>query len=78
MKKMTNDEALAGWDALKADETKQKEKILWDHFPKALERSKDGVSLGQIRQFYEKLGAKYSPVTFRKKWDELMKKHKQT
>ncbi|MPV67624.1 hypothetical protein [Burkholderia sp. BE17] len=64
-----------GWDELGSGNKVQKEMILKEHFPKALERFNAGVSLSKIRQHYEKLGAKYSPVTFRKKWDELVRAH---
>ncbi|WP_254228227.1 hypothetical protein [Burkholderia gladioli] len=63
----------SGWNELGAGNETQKEKILKLHFPRALERFNAGVSLSKIRQHYEKLGAKYSPVTFRKKWIELVK-----
>jgi hypothetical protein len=69
------DESLESWDDLDADDKAQKENILSEHFLKALERVNAGVSLAKIRRHYEKLGAKYSPVTFRKKWDELVKKY---
>jgi hypothetical protein len=69
------DECLEGWDELDADDKAQKEVILQEHFQKALARFNAGVSLAKIRRHYEKLGAKYSPVTFRKKWDELVKNH---
>ncbi|AQQ48473.1 MULTISPECIES: hypothetical protein [Burkholderia] len=64
-----------GWDELSSGNKAQKEAILKEHFLKALERFNAGVSLSKIRQHYEKLGAKYSPVTFRKKWDELVRAH---
>lgn len=78
MTNMTAQEALDGWDALEADSNSKKEKILLEHFEKAVERLEEGVSLTSIRKFYEKLGAKYSPVTFRKKWNELLKEHNPT
>jgi hypothetical protein len=68
------DKFLEGWNQLDADDKVQKEKVLHEHFLRALERFNAGVSLTKIRRHYEKLGAKYSPVTFRKKWDELIKK----
>lgn len=64
-----------GWDELDSGGKAKKEAILKEHFLKAFERFNAGVSLAKIRQHYEKLGAKYSPVTFRKKWDELAKAH---
>jgi hypothetical protein len=70
-----SDESSDSWDKLDADDKALREGILLGHFPKALERFNAGVSLAKIRRHYEKLGAKYSPVTFRKKWDELVKKH---
>ncbi|WP_186095788.1 hypothetical protein [Burkholderia gladioli] len=66
-------ESDGGWDELGSGDKVQKEAILREHFSKALERFSAGVSLAKIRRHYEKLGAKYSPVTFRKKWDELVK-----
>lgn len=69
------DEISEGWDELDVDDKAQKEVILHEHFLKALERFNAGVSLAKIRRHYEKLGAKYSPVTFRKKWGELVKQH---
>lgn len=60
-----------GWDELIEDDKSKREAILNEHFPSALKRYSAGVSLAQIRRHYEKLGAKYSPVTFRKKWDLL-------
>ncbi|PRH43133.1 hypothetical protein C6T65_07070 [Burkholderia vietnamiensis] len=68
-------ESDGGWDELGSGDKVQKEAILREHFSKALERFNAGVSLAKIRRHYEKLGAKYSPVTFRKKWDELVKAH---
>ncbi|WP_175947844.1 hypothetical protein [Burkholderia pyrrocinia] len=68
-------EADGGWDELGSGNKAQKEAILKEHFVKALERFNEGVSLSKIRQHYEKLGAKYSPVTFRKKWGELVRAH---
>lgn len=68
-------EADGGWNELDSSDKAQKEMILKEHFLKALERFNAGVSLVKIRRHYEKLGAKYSPVTFRKKWDELVKMH---
>lgn len=68
---------LESWDALDADDKAQKEVILNKHFPKALERFNAGVSLTKIRKHYEKLGAKFSPVTFRRKWNELVKRCEQ-
>ena len=64
-----------GWDALVADDKDRKETILEEHFLKAFERFMAGVSLARIRANYEKLGAKYSPATFRKKWNELVARH---
>ncbi|MDR5855983.1 hypothetical protein P9239_17950 [Caballeronia sp. LZ062] len=64
-----------GWDALLADDKERKETILEEHFRKAFERFEAGVSLARIRVNYEKLGAKYSPATFRKKWNELVARH---
>ncbi|MGU7772557.1 hypothetical protein ACV229_20605 [Burkholderia sp. MR1-5-21] len=64
-----------GWSELGSGDKAQKEAILQEHFLRALERFKAGVSLAKIRRHYEKLGAKYSPVTFRKKWDELVRAH---
>ncbi|MFM0642193.1 hypothetical protein PQQ63_36510 [Paraburkholderia metrosideri] len=69
------DKAQDGWGELVADGKGMKEAILVEHFHKAFERFSAGVSLAQIRANYEKLGAKYSPATFRKKWDALVKKH---
>lgn len=69
------DEISDGWEGLDVDDKAQKEVILHEHFQKALERFNAGVSLAKIRRHYEKLGAKYSPVTFRKKWGELVKQH---
>ncbi|ALF87520.1 MULTISPECIES: hypothetical protein [Ralstonia solanacearum species complex] len=69
------DASADGWDELDAEGKAQKEIILEEHFVKALERFNAGVSLAKIRRHYEKLGAKYSPITFRKKWDELLKRH---
>ncbi|KPD17368.1 hypothetical protein ADM96_19605 [Burkholderia sp. ST111] len=69
------DKSADGWDELVADGKEGKEAILAEHFHKAFERFNAGVSLAQIRTNYEKLGAKYSPATFRKKWNELVKKH---
>jgi hypothetical protein len=69
------DDVIEGWEGLDADDKARKEAILNEHFPKALERFNAGVSLTKIRQHYQKLGAKYSPVTFRKKWEELVKKN---
>ncbi|CAJ0802592.1 hypothetical protein LMG7141_04131 [Ralstonia condita] len=66
-----------GWDDLDADGKAHKEEILKEHFVKALERFNAGVSLTKIRKHYEKLGAKYSPVTFKKKWDELLKRDRE-
>ncbi|AGK47159.1 hypothetical protein BTI_458 [Burkholderia thailandensis MSMB121] len=63
------------WDKLVADGKERKEAILAEHFPKAFERFRAGVSLARIRANYEKLGAKYSPATFRKKWGALVRKH---
>lgn len=74
VKKMIDDSE-NGWDTLVANGREKKEAILVEHFPKALERFRAGVSLAQIRANYERLGAKYSPITFRKKWDALLKKH---
>lgn len=71
------DESSDGWDELEVDGKAQKEVILQDNFLKALVRFNAGVSLAKIRRQYEKLGAKYSPVTFRKKWDELVKKNEE-
>lgn len=64
-----------GWDELGSGDKVRKEAILREHFLKALERFNAGVSLTKIRRHYEKLGAKYSPVTFRKKCTELVKEH---
>ena len=64
-----------GWDELEADDSAQKEAILKLHFEKAYKRFNAGVSLAKIRKHYEQLGAKYSPVTFRKKWDVLVSEH---
>jgi hypothetical protein len=64
-----------GWDALEAGDKAQREYILNENFLKALARFNAGVSLTKIRRHYETLGAKYSPVTFRRKWDELVKRH---
>ncbi|WP_081333169.1 hypothetical protein [Burkholderia vietnamiensis] len=63
------------WERLVADDKEKKEAILAEHFPKAFERFQAGVSLARIRTNYEKLGAKYSPATFRKKWGALVTKH---
>lgn len=70
-----HDDSSEGWDELNVDDKARKEVILSEHFLKALERFNAGVSLAKIRRHYEKLGAKYSPVTFRKKWIDLMKKN---
>ncbi len=69
------DEPSKSWDELDADDKARREGVLHEHFPKAFERFNAGVSLAKIRRHYEKLGAKYSPVTFRKKWDELVKNY---
>lgn len=69
------EKSLDGWDELVADGKEKKEAVLTEHFTKAFERFNTGVSLARIRANYEKLGAKYSPVTFRKKWDALVRKH---
>lgn len=61
------------WDALDVDDKARKEAILLEHFPKAFERFKAGVSLAKIRKHYAALGASYSPVTFVKKWNEMVK-----
>jgi hypothetical protein len=70
-----SDKSADGWEELVADGKERKEAILAEHFHKAFERFNAGVSLAQIRTNYEKLGAKYSPATFRKKWNELVTKH---
>lgn len=69
------DEIISGWNELGSDGKIGKEAILQEHFLKAQERFNAGVSLAKIRRHYEKLGAKYSPVTFRKKWDDLVRRH---
>jgi hypothetical protein len=69
------EEFVDGWDELVADDKDAKEAILAEHFSKAFERFNAGVSLAKIRAHYERLGVKYSPATFRKKWEALVKKN---
>lgn len=66
-----------GWQELNADDKVHREEVLNKHFSQALQRFNAGVSLTKIRRHYEKLGAKYSPVTFRKKWEQLTREKNQ-
>ena len=68
------DESSCGWDKLTVDGKARKEKIFLEHFPKAFERFNAGVGLTKIRKHFAALGANFSPATFRKRWDEAVKK----
>lgn len=64
----------ANWDALPIDPKTQRDAIFEREFAKAKARFDAGVSLTEIRNHFAKLGAKFSPVTFRRRWDAKVKK----
>lgn len=61
------------WDSLPVDKKAVSNAIFEREFAKAKERFDAGVSLTAIRNHYATLGAVFSPITFRRKWDAKVK-----
>ena len=63
----------SNWDDLPLDPKAQRDAIFEREFAKAKERFDAGVSVTAIRNHYATVGAVFSPITLRRKWDAKVK-----